>query len=197
MSFSVSSSPCIFPAHTPPRVFPLRMTFRYGHRLMWLIKARDQGVTGASPDVSFTLPLSAERTHSQEPGGDHWKLFIWSTDKHTQAPSPAQFKTGIKDMIVAGCICTERFPDGLRSVPGTWRCKDMKVCQSSVCVCVCAVVFSQHLDWSERSPERRQRDEMRTNKCRRRGSSQQCPVCWSLKRRKQAGQPSSPLSSQR
>ena len=39
-------------------------------------QSRDRGVTGASPDVSLAIPLSAERTHSQEPGGDHWKLFI-------------------------------------------------------------------------------------------------------------------------
>ncbi|KAK1877753.1 Mediator of DNA damage checkpoint protein 1, partial [Dissostichus eleginoides] len=31
-------------------------------------QSRDRGVTGASPDVSLAIPLSAERTHSQEPG---------------------------------------------------------------------------------------------------------------------------------
>lgn len=45
-------------------------------------------------------------------------LFDQLIDTH-RASLQLSSKTEIKDMDVAGCICRERFPDGLHSVRGT------------------------------------------------------------------------------
>lgn len=46
----------------------------------------DRGVTGASPDVSCALPLSAEQTRGREPGVGRWKFFTPPPDEHVQEP---------------------------------------------------------------------------------------------------------------
>lgn len=114
-------------------------------------ESRDRGVTGASPDVCLGLLLSAERTRSQEPGGDHWKLlFDQLIDTHR-----ASLQLGSKQNQGYGCsrmhmqrkvprwasLCTRNI-----KVERTWRC------QSYVCV----MVFSQHLCWPAVCPQRRE-----------------------------------------
>lgn len=145
--FSVSSTHI----HTPPPVFHLRMTFRYGQRLMWLIKAgigvwqerlpmfpslsrcQPSGHTVRSREVTtgnflFDQLIGTYRSLLQLSSKQESRIWTWQ-DTYAEKGSPM----GSTLYVEHKCA------------------KDMKVCQS----CVYVVVFSLHLCWSALSPERR------------------------------------------
>lgn len=119
-------------------------------------QSRDRGVTGASPDVSLALPLSA--------GAD--------TQSGTGEVTTGNFL--FDQLIGTGPILQFNSKHMQRKVP-RWAplciymehtcCNGTQRYMSKLCVDV--VVFSLHLH-SLLLTEDRERDEMRRNKCRRR-----------------------------
>lgn len=151
-------------------------------------QSRDRGATGASPDVCLALPLSAERTHSQEPGVDHWKLFIWSTDRRTQSLSSGSVQNRNQGYGRGRMHMQRKVPRWAPLLTQSIKViRNMKVCQRRVCM-----LWSFHnICAGRQSLLRKDRGRWNENKQvqQKRGSSQQYPACWTLKSRKEIARP--------
>lgn len=168
--------------HHPP-FFPLGMTFRYGHRLMWLTKAgigvwqerlpmfpslsrcQPSGHTVGSQEVTpgnflFDQPIDAHRPLYQFSSKQGSSLWTWHA-AYAEKGSP-----------MGSTVYVEH--KGAKDIGGVSE------------LCVCSGLFATFATACALSWEKIERDEMRTNKCRRREAALSSILPVGLKR---AGKP--------